>query len=343
MYIVTSTGRVDLAGATIQRAVRVTVERVESGTQFFKYGVLSAGPVEIGGSALFDSFDSTDTAKSTNGQYDPAKACAGATLATLSAGSSTSTTNKKGKVTVSGTPAFSVSGNALVNGNVSVGAGGTVSMSGSSTITGSITDDSYQELPDVVVPFSLPSSGTILVGPWPNQAQIMTVSGSQDMSLTSLTVRSSGILTFTGSGTLRIYVDGETTVSGAGQIRIVPSPTTADLKVEIYANDDVSISGSGMVNDTYRAVNCAIWGTENCTEVSMTGNASYIGTIYAPYAAVELTGSSSATGVFLGDSVEFGGNTPYHIDESLIGSSSSSSSSSSGKPYTLVEWVEIEI
>lgn len=330
-YIVTSTGWVNLAGAAIQRAVRVTIKRVESGTQFFKYGVLSAGPVEIGGSALFDSFDSTDPAKSTNGQYDPAKACATATLATLSSAVSA----KKGNA------AFEGSGKALVKGNVSVAPGGEITLKGSAQITGSQTDDAAQELSDVVVPFSLPPTGNIRVGPWPNQEQTMTVSGSQDMSVTSLDVIYGGKLTIMGSGTLRIYVDGETTVSGSGSIEIVPSPSTADLKVEIYANGNVDIQGSGMINDTYRAVNCAIWGTENCTDVSMTGNAAYIGTIYAPYASVNLTGSSSATGVFLGAAVTFGGDTPYHIDESLIGTSSSSPSSSSGKPYKLVSWVEL--
>lgn len=327
LYIITSTGQVSLAGATIQRAVKVTVQRKKNTP--FKYGALSGAPLAIGGSALFDSFDSTDPAKSTNGQYDPAKAGANATLATLSS----SVYSKK-------TPAaFAISGNALVKGNVAVGFGGTVTSSGSGRVTGTISYDACQEISNVVVPFSLTPTGTINVGPWPNQAQTMTVSGSQDMSVQSLSVTAGGILTIMGSGTLRIYVNGATTVSGAGQIRLTPSPSTANLKVEIYANDDVSISGSGVLNNTCRAVNCAIWGTTNCTQVSMTGNAAYIGTIYAPQASVNLTGSSSATGVFLGAAVTFGGDTPYHIDESLIGSSSSSSNSV--KPYTLLEWIEI--
>lgn len=328
-YVITSTGLVSLAGATIQRAIRVTVQKTKD-TPSFKYGILSASALEIGGSALFDSFDSTDPAKSTNGQYDPAKAGACATLATLSS----LVSDKKNKA------AFEGSGAALVKGNVAVAPGGEIKLTGSARITGTQTYNTSQTISDIVVPFSMAPSGTINVGPWPNQAQTLTVSGSQDMSVQSLKVTASGILTIRGSGKLRIYVDGETTVSGSGELRIVPSPSTAELKVEIYANDDVSISGSGMVNDTYRAGNCAIWGTANCTGVSMTGNAAYIGTIYAPYATVDLRGSSVAIGAFLGASVQFGGATQYHIDESLI-SSVSSSSSSSGKPYQLVSWVEL--
>jgi Tfp pilus assembly protein PilX len=341
MYIITSTGRVSLVGATIQRAIRMTVQKVAntSGPRF-KYGALSAGPVSIGGSASFDSFDSTDPAKSTNGQYDPAKAGTNATLATLSSGSQT--VGKKGVIIVN--PAFLGEGNARVKGNVAVGVGGTVQLTGSAQITGTISYDAYQELSNVVVPFSIqPNTTNINVGPWPNQAQTITVNGSKDMSVSNLSVTASGQLTFMGSGTLRIYVKGATEVSGAGWIKIRPSPSTANLKVELYANGNVSIGGSGMVNDTARAANCAIWGTTNCTSISVTGAGAYIGTIYAPQAAIGLTGSGAATGVFLGAAVTFGGDTPYHIDTSLIsgGGGSSGGSSSSGKPYTLVSWVEL--
>jgi hypothetical protein len=137
-------------------------------------------------------------------------------------------------------------------------------------------------------------------------------------------------------------VKGLTTVSGAGWIKISP---TNNLKVEIYANGAVDISGSGMVNNTSLAANCAIWGTTNCTSISVTGNGAYIGTIYAPQAAVGLTGSSTAIGAFVGKSLAFGGNTPYHIDTSLFkgnsGSGGSSGSSGSSKLYKCVGWLEL--
>jgi Tfp pilus assembly protein PilX len=326
--IITSTGTVSVAGATVQRVVRLTIEKaVSSSGPSFKYGILSKAAIHIGGSVMADSFDSTDPAKSTNGQYDPAKASANATLATLS----------------DDDPAIRVSGGGRLNGisTLSVAPGGTIDIAHWIPFTGTKTYDAEQEIPDVEVPsFSAPSD-TINVGPWPNQNQTITVSGSQDLSVQSLTVSASGKLTVMGSGTIRIYVDGKTKVSGSGQLRIVPSPSTADLKLEIYANDDVSIAGSGVLNNTYRAGNCAIWGTENCEDISVTGNSEYIGTIYAPYAAVSLTGSSGATGAFLGGAVSFTGASKYHIDESLIGSESSSGGSGSGKNYNLIEWVEL--
>jgi Tfp pilus assembly protein PilX len=326
-YVITSTGQVSLVDRTIQRIVRVTVEKTADNNPQFKYGILSKAAIRMGGSVKADSYNSTNSAQSTNGQYDPAKATRNATLATL-------TTDD---------PAIQVSGGAQLDGigTLSVIEGARVDIpKWFPHYSGTITYDAGQDIVEVAVPFSGSPSGTINVGPWPNQAQTIAVNGSQDMSLESFKVTASGALTITGSGTLRIYVDGKTQVSGSGKIQIIPSPSTANLKVEIYANDDVSIAGSGVLNNTYRAANCSIWGTENCTSVKVTGNSGYIGTIYAPEADIDLSGSSFAMGAFLGGSVDFTGNTRFYIDESLIGGASSSSSGSA-KPYNLTGWVEL--
>ncbi|MEI8207194.1 MAG: hypothetical protein WCG03_09985 [Kiritimatiellales bacterium] len=345
IFVITSTGTCSRASGTIQRTIRVKIQAVKASSPFFKYGVLSVGPITIGGSSYFDAYDPTDTALSTGGLYDPAKRSTNATLATLSSGSLTSVTNKKGVVTTTGTPAFSISGGAAVYGNVAVGAGGTVEVIPSGFITGTKTTDAFQALTNVVVPISLtPNNPDINVGPWPVQTQTITVSGSQDMSLSNLLVTAGGQLTFNGSGTLRIYVKNLTTVSGSGWIKLSPT-TNAVLKVEVYANGTVAIGGSGMVNNTARAANFSLWGTTNCTSISITGAGTYMGTIYAPQAAVGLTGSGAATGAFVGNSVTFGGYTPYHIDLSLFngngGSGGSSGSSGSSKLYKRVEWVEL--
>ena len=324
IYVITSTGRVSLAGTTIPRAIKVSLQKAGKASPF-KYGIMSKAALYMSGSVMADSYDSTDPAKSTNGQYDPAKAGKNATLATLS----------------TATPAVKADGGAQLSGIgvISVVQGATVDIAHWLYFPGIITHDAAQEMPDVSVPFFLPPSGAINVGPWPNQAQTITVSGLQNMSVSNFDVTASGSLTISGAGTLRIYVDGQTTVSGSGKIQISPSPSTADLKVEIYANDSVNIAGSGLLNNTYRAANCSIWGTTNCTSIKVTGNSGYIGTIYAPAAEVDLSGSSAAMGAFLGGAVKFTGNTRYYIDESLIGGSSSPASSA--KPYKLISWTEI--
>jgi Tfp pilus assembly protein PilX len=325
---VTSTGTVSLAGQTIERAIRITLLENTDESSFFKYGILSKAAIHLGGSVKADSYDSTDPTKSTNGQYDPSKATQNATLATLS----------------SDDPAIEVSGGAQLNGisSFSVGEGGTVRIPNWwwPPYSGIITYDAAQEIEDVEVPISQTPNGSIDTGPWKQRFQTLTVNGTQDMSLESIKVVSDGRLTITGSGKLRVYVDEKMTVSGSGRISIVPNPSSADLKVEFYVNDKVSIAGSGLLNNTHLAANCSIWATENCSEVKVTGNSGFIGTIYAPYSDVDLTGSSFASGAFLGGSVKFTGNTRFYIDESLIGAPSSSPVEFS-KPYTLTEWIEL--
>jgi Tfp pilus assembly protein PilX len=319
---ITATGQVSVAGVTVQRVVKVTVKKVQNTPQFFKYGIMSKASISIGGSVKADSFDSTDPTKSTNGQYDPIKAAANVTLATLS----------------SANPAIKVSGGARLDGisTLSVAPGGVIDIAHYIPYTGIKTYDAAQAIPDVVVPSFPAPTGSIDTGPWATRFQTITVNGSKDVSLQNLKVVSDGTLTITGSGTLRIYVDGEMEISGSGSLVIKEG-----VKVEFYANDDLVIKGSGKLNnESGKAANCAIWGTETCTKVYATGNSAYIGTVYAPYAEVDLTGSSSATGAFLGGAVKFSGSSTYHIDESLF-NGSSSPSSGSGKPYTLLEWVEL--
>lgn len=326
IYNIISRGWVSFAGKTLERAVKITVEKTEDNPVYFKYGLLSLSPIHIGGSVKADSFDSTDPTKSTNGHYDPAKASNNATLATLS----------------SADPAIRVSGGGQLSGIslLAVAEGGTINIAHWIPYHGIKSYDASQQILDVDVPFSLPATESIDTGPWKSRYQTIHVNGSQDMSFKNISVVSDGKLTITGSGKLRVYVDKKLKVSGAGQLRIIPSPSTADLEVEFYTNGDVNIAGSGLLNYSYRAANCSIWGTENCNSISVTGNSGYIGTVYAPYATVKLSGSSAATGAFLGGSIQFTGASQYHIDESLFGSGSDSSSGP-GKPYKLTYWTEL--
>jgi hypothetical protein len=341
IFVITSTGTCSRASGTIQRTIRVKIQAVKASSPFFKYGVLSAGPIYVGGSSYFDAYDPTDPALSTGGLYDPAKRSTNATLATLSSGS---ITTNKGKVTVGS--AFKADGAAIVYGNVAVGAGGTIELIPSGFITGTKSYDAFQVLAPVVVPISTqPTTTNLLAGSWPKTYVTNWVSDSQDMSVTNLLVTQGGSLTFKGSGTLRIYVKGLTTVDGSAKVIVEPFPAGSSLKVEIYANGTVAIGGSGMVNNTSRSANFSLFGTTNCTSISITGAGSYMGTIYAPQAAIGLTGSGAATGAFVGKSVTFGGYTPYHIDLSLFngngGSGGSGGSSGSSKLYKRVEWVEL--
>jgi len=72
--------------APVQSNILTRVVRVKTRVNTrFQYGILSKGSVDLSSAGAYvDSFDSTDTTKSTGGKYDPAKRGAEATIATTS-------------------------------------------------------------------------------------------------------------------------------------------------------------------------------------------------------------------------------------------------------------------
>jgi choice-of-anchor A domain-containing protein len=266
--------------------------------------------VTLSGQFTIDSFNSDD------GPYDPSTAQENATVAAL--------IEKDGAV--------DGSGQGKVLGNVSVVDGATVSTSGQFVVSGEISYDADQTIPDVTVPFT-PSSDTAIT-----KTKTIAVSdgGTVDVSASKISLSSKSVLTFSGSGTIRVYVEGDISLSGQSYIKVAPSPD-ADLKVEIYVDGSVSLSGQGVVNDADLASSFSIWGTENCTSVSVSGQGEFVGTIYAPYADVTLSGQGDITGAVLGDTITCSGQGDIHIDEALMGDSDVAS----GEKYTRIEWVEL--
>jgi hypothetical protein len=305
---ITATGKVDRIGGAIQRVIQATIK--ESKFSYFKYGLGGKSGVTLSGQFTIDSFNSDD------GPYDPSTAQENATVAAL--------IEKDGAV--------DGSGQGEVLGNVSVVDGATVSTSGQFVVSGEISYDADQTIPDVTVPFT-PSSDTAIT-----KTKTIAVSdgGTVDVSASKISLSSKSVLTFSGSGTIRVYVEGDISLSGQSYIKVAPSPD-ADLKVEIYVDGSVSLSGQGVVNDADLASSFSIWGTENCTSVSVSGQGEFVGTIYAPYADVTLSGQGDITGAVLGDTITCSGQGDIHIDEALMGDSDVAS----GEKYTRIEWVEL--
>jgi hypothetical protein len=94
--------------------------------------------------------------------------------------------------------------------------------------------------------------------------------------------------------------------------------------VTIYmAGATASINGNGVVNDTGHASAFAYYGLPTNTQINITGNGAFYGTIYAPQADFTLKGSGkSSTDDFTGASITktttMTGNFNFHYDESLI-------------------------
>jgi hypothetical protein len=106
-------------------------------------------------------------------------------------------------------------------------------------------------------------------------------------------------LIFTNGGQLILYV-GRTLVSG----------------------DVLNLAGNGSVNSPGYATNLAIWGLPSLTAISLSGNAGFIGAIYAPEAAFYAGGGGihavDSSGSLIVNSIHLDGHWNFHFDENLI-------------------------
>ncbi len=298
-YTVTATGRVSAARSPKDAVRAVRVKLVPDYTSPFGAALLAKGYIRHGGNASVDSFDSEDPAKSTDGQFDPAKRQHNGDIVTIN-------TDPDAAVF-----AF---GSGTLYGDIIAGIGGGVKISGSYTNMGAVGSGADTDISDVIVPMN-----TALTDPAINMSaggsfQTIVVNGNTDMSVSYLRM-TGGLLTITGSGRLRLYVDGNTRISGGASMNIVASPPEAPLQVEIYANGDIELNSC--VNQTGLARNLGIYGTSNSKSVKYTGDSHFTGFMYVPYAAFEFTGKGDFNGAVVASKVDVTGTGNFHYDEAL--------------------------
>jgi choice-of-anchor A domain-containing protein len=81
------------------------------------------------------------------------------------------------------------------------------------------------------------------------------------------------------------------------------------------------LSGNGIMNLNQDATKFSVYGLPNCTSFSLSGNAAFTGTIYAPNANVSLNGSGTTVydcvGAVVANSAAFNGHFHFHYDERL--------------------------
>jgi hypothetical protein len=140
--------------------------------------------------------------------------------------------------------------------------------------------------------------------PYPNNGGNYTVSGlsgSIYVSNVSVTLKLTG-----NASPPVVYVAG--TGATAGQLTIYMDGPT------------FSIGGSSFV-DGGNATNLTYYGTTNNTQINISGNAAYTGTIYAPEADFKLSGGGTTVYNFVGasltKSVKMNGHFKFHYDENL--------------------------
>lgn len=238
---------------------------------------------------VFDSFNSTQTASSTNGQYDSLKH-----LTNGSVQSNTSTMNLGG----------------MVYGNIGTN-GATITKT--SNVTGAVNNSSYLTLPsinppawigDPLAPAAITGGTTLTAGTSVLPAQYNFTGISGNLHITR------GLL---GLGTnVQIYVNGDVT----GGIEI-----DNGITAQVYVSGSINTSASKIKNDSLHAVNLQIYGVPNATgttqQISLAADANLIAAIYAPSHNIIITGNGDISGSIVSNRFQTSGAVRVHYDESL--------------------------
>jgi hypothetical protein len=264
--------------------VRITATRSSP----FDYGIFGDVSITITGNGETNSYDSSTDPTASN------------LLSNGDVG-----TNATGDGVVS------LSGNSVINGDAQVGPGGNpatdITLNGNTAVNG---DTGAADSAKDMTPMTDPGGGT---------PETLSISGNNTKTISSGTYRLPSI-SISGnaigeiSGDVTLYLDGNTSISGNGKLKILPGAS-----LTIYTSGTVSISGNGIVNQNInpKPEECVLLGTASCTNVSVSGNGDLYAAIYAPAATTSVTGNGDIYGSLIGDTVTISGNGEVLFDESL--------------------------
>ncbi|HEX5221064.1 MAG TPA: hypothetical protein VFZ59_15985 [Verrucomicrobiae bacterium] len=294
------------ANTWIQRRVEVTT----TNRGLFHKAMVAKRRIAMSGSLLVDSFDSSNDALSTNGQYDPAKRSDQAGVA--------SNSSEPGAITLQG--------GVQVYGTVATGPTGTVSIANNSTIgsetwvdggskgiqPGVYAADMNLSFESATIPYqggTTPAAGSV------NGTNYTYVLTDGDYYLSTLQLKSGETLYV--SGKARLVVDKD--ISGADE-RAIQIATNATLELYLKRGA-VSLTGKGVFNKGGKAADLSLTCLDAVTEISISGNGGFLGTIYAPNTTLKLSGGGTDILDFVGavivGEVNARGNYKFHYDEAL--------------------------
>lgn len=282
----------------VARHIKVLTRPPSSG------GISAKGSITMSGNGYVDSFDSSSSQYSSNGQYVASMATADATVTTDSSASGAIQASKiYGYVTTG--PTGSESGGSV--GDMSWVNGGTNGVE-----PGHSANNANVQFDDVAAPFSYGSglsptaNGTYL---GTNYAYILPTGGDYNMPL--LSMASSSVMLVLGNPCI-LYVNGPVTIAGQADIYIAPSAC-----LYLYENGDGSFAGNGIINASGYATNCYVYGMTNCTTMKFAGNNAYSAVVYAPDSAFTYAGNADFTGALTASTVSITGNGNFHYDQSI--------------------------
>lgn len=274
-------------------------------------GVVSRGTLTFSGSAAIDSYDSTvgPWNSATNRTDRVTVASASTALDPVVVGSSASI---YGYVATTGADPVVGSGGKIF---------GATTPSGTNVDTSRIRKDFTSNFPEVSSPTTgTPVSLTAVTSSLtlPRGGDSPGANGRYVYSTTSVTMAGSDALRIRGP--VDLIVTGNVSFGGNSYLSVGDGGTAATSSFNLYSPGTITLGGNGTLNYTDSPAKTTIWGTaaSPATQtINVSGNSSFIGTIYAPNATISLTGSGDTSGSVIGSSVTVGGNGRFHYDTKL--------------------------
>lgn len=262
--------------------------RIKASASLFNQGIFSDQGVTLSGNGKTDSYNSST---------DP--------TASILLSNGDVGTNKNGAGSIS------LSGNAKIYGDAMVGPGGNpntdITTSGNAAVYG---NKSAASSPKDMTPMTDPGGGT---------SETLDINANNSKTISSGTYRFPKI-SISGNangyidGAVILYIDGNISISGNGQLRI-----NSGGSLKIYVSGTVSISGNGIanLNSNPKPKDFILYGTSSCTSVAISGNGNLYGAIYAPKATTSITGNGHIYGSVVGETISIPGNGDVLYDEDL--------------------------
>ena len=294
---ITSTGMVTapLSGTTLRRVVQVTAPF----TSGFQLGIAAITSITMNGNNITtDSYDSSDTNDFPGGLYNSLHRMDHGDVASLDTNFfSIGNANIMGKVHMPP---------GAVQGDVSIGPNGSVGTVAYVTGGGTRWDpqdgpwflpDFNLTFPDVQAPYTS--------GPAFNPTNVLTT----DFYYTNGN--------FNGSLTVGQYQFVEIYVTGSFKLSSLNIQTNGTLVVYVGG----SSATFGALTNAGNANNFNVYGLTNLTSITMSGNAEFIGTIYAPEATMTYNGGGMNTldfqGAIVANKFDVHGHFNMHYDQNL--------------------------
>ncbi len=295
IYSVGSTaGRVISTGiaGNISRRIEAVIDYEVSP---FERAVCGVGSIQASGNATTNCYDGAA------GPYDEGSATGCGDIASNVIINLRGNTNIQGNVTDGGN--LNMKGNANIQGDVTTG--GKVNLRGKAAITGSITDN--------VNPAPSPCDPAIIdIDDKVAQAAVNNDNRLIDPGyLTGTEFRINGNKSVTFPAGTYYFTDFR--VSGQATVNIAAGDT-----VNIYFSGagPFNITGHGTVNVSDNTARLRIY-SNSSAKIKLSGNSSFAGTVFSPYADIKLAGNNIIYGAIFAKGIHLSGNTKLHYDTSL--------------------------